>query len=40
MDFEIQEYNEIKKYLETLGYPGSTIFAEYSPLEKQMGLCT
>lgn len=29
MDFETQAYSEIKKYLESLGYPGTSIFPEY-----------
>lgn len=30
MEFEAQAYNEIKKYLESLGYPSSSIFPEYN----------
>jgi len=30
MDFETQAYNQIKKYLESLGYPDSSIFLEYN----------
>lgn len=30
MDFETQAFNEIKKYLETLGYPESSILPEYN----------
>jgi hypothetical protein len=30
MEFETQAYNEIKKYLESLGYPSTSIFPEYN----------
>lgn len=36
MEFETQAYNSLKKYLESLGYPNSSIFPEYNLLNSKI----